>query len=205
MSHSFSYPRNSENCEPKDLPIPQEKPMLKIYTHAAHTIIIFFIIFITIPHLGQDFIPLSTMPKYTTKSACPPKAPSPTNVNSFPVNGWMMTTRPASSIVPGCIGKILSYEDYYFKSKCVLCTRAFLVAAISTTVDDGDFPPESTKLNDEMGHNCKMTKEQYRAFCRLVLGLDDDTWANYCSEGALHNMILQDLDVDAMMYYYNTD
>jgi hypothetical protein len=143
------------------------------------------------------------MPKYTTRSACPPKAPSPTNVNSFPVEGWMMTTRPMTSIIPGLIGKILDYKDYYFKSMHVLCTRAFLVAAISTTVDDGESPLGSTKLNNEMGHNCKMMKEQYWVFFRLVLGLDNNTWANYCSEGALCNMILQDLD--AMMYYYDMD
>jgi hypothetical protein len=48
-----------------------------------------------------------------------------------------------------------------------------------------------------------MSKEQYRSFCQLVLGLDNDTWGNYCSEGALCNLILQDLD--AMMYYFDTD
>jgi hypothetical protein len=92
----------------------------------------------TIPHFERDFIPLSTMPKYTTKSACPPKAPSLTNVNSFPVEGWMTTTCPTMSVVPGRIGKILGYEDYYFKSERILCTRAFSVAAISTTVDKGE-------------------------------------------------------------------
>jgi hypothetical protein len=102
----------------------------------------------------------------------------------------MMTTCATTSIVPGRIGKILGYKDYYFKSKRVLCTQAFLAAALSTTDDDGDSPPGSTKLDVEMGHNCKMTEEHYWAFCRLVLGLDNDTWADYPSEGALHNMIL---------------
>jgi hypothetical protein len=44
-----------------------------------------------------------------------------------------------------------------------------------------------------------MMKEQYRTFYLLVLGLNNNTLANYHSEGALCNMILQDLD--AMMYY----
>jgi hypothetical protein len=87
-----------------------------------------------------DFVHLSIMPK-PAKSARPPKAPSPTNVNSFPVDGWMMTTRPLTSVILGQIGKILGYEDYYFESKWVLCTQAFLVAAVSTTVDDGESPP----------------------------------------------------------------
>jgi hypothetical protein len=143
------------------------------------------------------------MPKYTTKSDCPPKAPSPTKVNSFPVKGWMMTTCPTMSVVPGHIDGILVYEDYYFKSEHVLCTQAFSVAAIPTTVDDGESPPGRTKHNNERGQNCRMTKEQYQAYCRLVLGLNDNTWANYHSKGALRNMIFQDLD--AMMYYYNMD
>jgi hypothetical protein len=142
------------------------------------------------------------MPK-PAKSARPPKAPSPTNVNSFPVDGWMMTTHPTTRIVPDKTGKIIRYEDYYFESKRILCTQAFLVATVSTTVDDGESPPGSTKLDNKTGHNCRMSKEQYRSFCRLVLGLNDNTWGNYRSEGALCNLILQDLD--AMMYYFDTD
>jgi hypothetical protein len=149
-----------------------------------------------------DFVHLSIMPK-PAKSACPPKAPSPTNVNSFPVDIWMTITPPTTSIVLGQIGKILGYESYYFEFKCVLCTQAFLVAAVSTTVEDGESPPGSTELNNKTGHNCRMSKEQYRSFCWLVLGLDNNTCGNYPSEGALHNLILQDLD--AMMYHFDTD
>ena len=76
----------------------------------------------------------------------------------------MMTTRPTKCIVPGQIGQIIGYKDYYFESKCVLCTRAFSVTADSTTIDDGKFPPGSTGLNEETGHNCKMKKIQYRDF-----------------------------------------
>ncbi len=132
-----------------------------------------------------------------TKSISPrlsPMMPSPTNVNSFPFDGWMMTTCPTKCVVPGQIGKILGFEDYYFKSKRVLCTQAFSVNAVSTTVDDGEFPPGSTKLDNETGNNCKMLKEQYRAFIWLVLGLDNNTWANQHMECAFRNLILQDLD-----------
>ncbi len=37
----------------------------------------------------------------------------------------------------------------------------------------------------------------------MVLGLDNETWANHCTESALRNMILQDLD--ALLYYFDTD
>jgi hypothetical protein len=37
----------------------------------------------------------------------------------------------------------------------------------------------------------------------LVLGLDDETWANHRTESALRNMILQDLDV--LLYYFDMD
>jgi hypothetical protein len=62
----------------------------------------------------------------------PPKAPSPTNINSFPSNGWM--THPTKCILPGRIGGILGFEDYYFESERVLCTQAFLVDALSTSM-----------------------------------------------------------------------
>ena len=56
----------------------------------------------------------------------------PPNVNSFPFDGWMTTTRPTKCVVTGQIGKILRFEDYYFQSEPVLCTRAFSVATVST-------------------------------------------------------------------------
>ncbi len=94
----------------------------------------------------------------------PLNATPPTNVASFLFNGWMTTTRPTKCIVPGQIGQIIGYEDYYFEFERVLCTQAFSVTAISTTIDDGEFPPGSTELNKETGHNCKMTKIQYQDF-----------------------------------------
>jgi hypothetical protein len=151
-----------------------------------------------------NFVNLSIMPQ--TKSISPRLSPttlSPTNINSFPFDELMTTTCPTKCIVPDLIGKILRFEGYYFKSEHVLCTRAFSVATVSTTVNDGEFPPGSTELDDETGHNCKMSKEQYRAFTRLVLGLDNNTWANQRTECAFRNLILQDLD--AMLYYFDMD
>ncbi len=108
----------------------------------------------------------STMSKNMSKHPRPSplNAPSPTNVASFPFNGWMTTTRPTKCIVPGRIGQIIDYKDYYFESERVLCTQAFLVTTVSTTIDNDEFPPGSTELDEETGHNCKMTKIQYRDF-----------------------------------------
>ncbi len=114
-----------------------------------------------------------------------------------------MTTRPTKCVVPGRIGQIIGYKDFYFESERVLCIRAFLVTAVSSTIDDGEFPPRSTELDEETGHNCKMTKIQYLDFTRLVLGLDNETWAIHRTESALRNMILQDLD--ALLYYFDAD
>ena len=145
----------------------------------------------TDPNLA-DLIPPTKMSK-TPRPSCY-DAPSPINVASFPSNGWMTTTRPTKCIVSSRIGQIIGYKDYYFEDKRVLCTRAFSTTAVSTTVDDGYSPPGSTELDKETGHNCKMTKDQYRNFTRFVLGLDDETWANHRTESTFRNMILQDLD-----------
>jgi hypothetical protein len=98
----------------------------------THTIIIMAIYNLRL----LDFVHKSIITK-PSMSTRPPKVLSPTNVNSFLVDGWMTTTRPMTSVVPGRIGKILGYEDYYFESERFLCTQAFLVAAVSTTVDNG--------------------------------------------------------------------
>ena len=146
---------------------------------------------------------MTSCPKSTKPCPPPPKAPSPTNVTSFPSDGWLTTTRPTKCIVPGRIGEFLGFEDYYFKFECVLCTRAFSVAAVSTTVNDGEYPPGSTELDDATGHNCSMTADQYRNFSRMVHGLHDDSWARHWTESAFHSTILQDLDV--ILYYYDND
>jgi hypothetical protein len=131
------------------------------------------------------------------------KFPSPTNVNAFPLEGWMTQTRPIACTVSGCIGDIIGFNDYYFEAKRVLCTRAFSTSAVGTTVDDGESPPRSTKLDDETGHNCKMPHNLYRIFCTSVLGLPLDSWAVTPTEAAFKNLLLHDLD--AMMYFFDTD
>jgi hypothetical protein len=138
----------------------------------------------------------STLPK--------PKLPSPTNVSNFPTKGWMSTTRPTKCVVPGCIGEIISYKDYYFKNKRILCTRAFSATAIATTIDDSAFfLAGSTELDDEMGHTSKMLRKLYKSFTSLVLGINRNSWAAACTKSAFCNLILQ--DIDAVMYYFDTD
>ncbi len=146
---------------------------------------------------------MNNRPKSTKPCPPPPKAPSPTTVNSFPSEGWLTTTRPKKCVVPGRIGEILGFNDYYLEPERVLCTQAFSTAAVSTTVNDGEYPPGRTELDNETGHNCNMLVVQYRNFSRMVLGIHDDSWAGHQTKGAFCNAILQDLD--AMLYYYDTD
>jgi hypothetical protein len=44
-----------------------------------------------------------------------PKPPSPTNVASFPTEGWLSTTRPTKCIVPSHINDIIGYKDNYIE------------------------------------------------------------------------------------------
>jgi hypothetical protein len=83
-------------------------------------------------HMTSQTTSIITMPKHHRS-----KPPSPTNVNAFPAEGWMTKDRLIKCVVSGRIGKIIGYEDYYFKNKQVLCTRAFSTSAIATTIDDG--------------------------------------------------------------------
>jgi hypothetical protein len=115
----------------------------------------------------------------------------------------MSNTRPTTCGVPGCIGTIIRYKDYYLNNKCILCTQIFSVAAIATTINDGASPLGSTELNNEKGHNCKMSKEIYTSFGLLVLRLNHDSWATACTERAFRNLLSH--DIDAMMYYWDTN
>ncbi len=119
------------------------------------------------------------------------------------MEGWMTKDRPIKCVVLGQIGEIIGYEDYYFENKQVLCTRAFSTSSVATTINNGAFPPGSTELNDATGHNSKMLKALYKAFCHRVLGLPSGSWALHCTESAFHNLIIQDLD--AMMFYFDTN
>jgi hypothetical protein len=70
-------------------------------------------------------------------------------------------------------------------------------------VDDGQSPLGITKLNNKTCRNCKMPHDLYRTFCASILGLSSDSWATTPMEAAFKNLLLH--DVDAMMYYFDTD
>jgi hypothetical protein len=131
------------------------------------------------------------------------KPPSPTNVDVFPIEGWMTKDRPIKCVISGPIGKVIGYKDYYFENEQILCTQAFSTSAVATTINNGAFPPGSTELDDDTGHNCKMPIALYKAFCHHVLGLPPNSWASHQTEMAFCNLIIQDLD--AMIFYYNTN
>ncbi len=132
-----------------------------------------------------------------------PKPPSPTNIASFPNEGWLCTTHPTKCVVPGRIDDIIGCEDTYIEDEHVLCTCTFLIAAVATTIDNGAYPPGSTELNNKTGHNCKMSQKLYTSFSLMVLGLDHNFWATTCTKSAFCNLIIQ--DIDALMYYYDTN
>jgi hypothetical protein len=111
----------------------------------------------------------------------------------------MSNTRPTTCGVSGHICTIIGYDDYYLKNECVLCTRVFSVAAVATTINNGASPLGSTELHNEMGHNCKMSKEIYTSFGLLVLGLNHNSWATACTERAFRTLLIQ--DINAKMYY----
>jgi hypothetical protein len=115
----------------------------------------------------------------------------------------MSNTHPTTCRVSGCIGTIIGYEDYYLKNERILCTCVFSVMAVATTINNGASPLGSTELDNEMGHNCKMSKEIYTSFGLLALRLNHDSWATACTECAFCNLLIQ--DINAMMYYWDTD
>ena len=160
-------------------------PSLHPPTHLTYTTATNYM---TIRQTTRSLSPEPIMPKPTTSRT--PKPPSPVNVSHFPTEGWVSHTRPTKCVVPGLIGIIIGSEDYYDTDEHVLCTRAFSTAAIATTVDDGASPHGSTELDDETGHNCKMLREIYSSFARLVLGLNQNTWALHHTESAFRNLLI---------------
>ena len=119
--------------------------------------------------------PLSLNPTMSKRTTPVPKPPSPTSVASFLTEGWLSPNRTTKCVVSGCIDDIIGYKDYYIEDDQVLCTRAFSIVAVATTIDNGAYPPGCTELNDKTGHNCKMSRRLYTSFSLVVLGLDHDS------------------------------
>jgi hypothetical protein len=57
----------------------------------------------------------------------------------------------------GLNGMIISYAHYNFHQDPVLLTHAYAASMTATTVRDGGNPRRSTEIDDESGHNCRMT------------------------------------------------
>ena len=93
------------------------------------------------------------------------------------------------------------YGDYYFHNELILCTWAFSISAITTNINNGASPPESTKLDDEMGHNCKMPHVPYNIFCTQILGLPQGSHTIHRSEKTFQHMFLH--AIDALLHYYS--
>ena len=89
---------------------------------------------------------------------------------------------------------IISYMHYYFHNERVLLTQAFASSTTATTVGDGGQPRGSTELDDETGHNCRMSNKEFQMFAHLVLGLNsgdyDEGFAQ--TDHSFLNMLLND-------------
>ncbi len=62
--------------------------------------------------------------------------------------------KSAPSALLSLVDGIIGYKDYYFLHKRVLCTPAFSTSAVASRINDGAYPPGSTEIDDETGHNC---------------------------------------------------
>ncbi len=72
----------------------------------------------------------------------------------------------------GFKGIPIFYAHFYFHNGWLLLTHAYTTSTTATTIGDGGDPQGSTELDDEPGHNCRMSNEDHHVFAHLVLGLD---------------------------------
>ena len=86
----------------------------------------------------------------------------------------------------------------FWEWTCII-HASFSTSAAATTIDDSVSPLDSTKLDNDTGHNCKMPKALCKASCHHMLGLPPNSLASHQTELAFRILIIQDLD--AMMFY----
>jgi hypothetical protein len=102
---------------------------------------------------------------------------------THPIKGWMY----------GFFGYHIFYKHFYFHDGRVLHTKAFAPSTTATTVGDCSNPRGSTELDEETGHNCTMSQDEYNIFTLLVLGLrPDKNHGTKRSESSFINMLLED-------------
>ncbi len=144
--------------------------------------------YITRTHYAQAYYhPRTTLPHQCCQLLCQRMA-----VRHLPYHVHHSRTRG--------ISKIIGYKDYYLENERILCTCVFSIAAIATSINNGAPPPGITKLDDNMGHNCKMSQALYKSCSLMFLGLVHDPWATACTKCTFQNLILQ--DIGALRYYY---
>ena len=143
--------------------------------------------------------------------------PCSLNVLPSPTNKWSVTSHPIKAKTPGFYNTTISCKHYFFHDSRVLLTQAFAASTTSTTVGDGGSPCGSTKLDEETGHNCKMTANEFQDFALLVLGLDTHSSAFGPSkhshgfkqtESSFLNMLLNDFAVITNLHpaaYHNNE
>ncbi len=100
------------------------------------------------------------------------KSPFSHQCNAFPMEGWMMMDPQIICTMSARVRDILGFKEYYFKTEQVLYTCTLSTTAVSKMINDGGSPPESTKLNDDTSHNCKMLRTGshpgWSSFLRVV-------------------------------------
>jgi hypothetical protein len=119
--------------------------------------------------------------------------PSSLDVLPSPTNKWSATTHPIKGLSFGFLGYHIFYKHFYFHHGRVLYTNAFAPSTTASTVGDGGNPRGSTELDDEIGANCAMSKDDHTLFAMLVLGLrPGKTHGTQRSNGSFVNMLLED-------------
>jgi hypothetical protein len=96
------------------------------------------------------------------------RLPHPNNLNaplsSSSSNKWSATSHPIKGLSLGYIGYHILYKHFYFHHGRILHTNAFAPSTTASTIGDGGNPRGSTELDDEIGANCAMSKDDHIIF-----------------------------------------
>ena len=130
--------------------------------------------------------------KLKTMKICLPH-PCSLDVLPSPTNKWSAITHPIKGLSFGFLGYHIFYKNIYFHHGRVLHTNVFALSTTASTIGDGGNPCGSTELNDKIGANCAMTKDDHVLFVMLVLGLQPGkTHGTQQSNSLFVNMLLED-------------
>ena len=119
------------------------------------------------------------------------RIPSPTNAANTPFDdGWHLCTKNYTSVVPGFIGENIGSDGFYMTGGSILQTNGWKTSATSSTIGDGGQPEGSTELDDDTGHNCKMSKERYKTIATRIYGLEPTSYAVTRGNSPFVNLLL---------------